>query len=220
MKIGFGLHGTETVPWMVHVNHSMCYMTWVRDLTARGHSFAFASIGQAKVAAARRVVVENLLKSGCTHWLCIDNDHILPLELLPRLVETAERECAGMVSALVTKRLFPFDVVAFKRSPQGVMLPLDLRPSTGVWDVDVCAWGCTLVALEPLRKLEKPWFFDTPTHRSDVNFCLRYRDIGQRVLVDTSVQVGHLVEPEAVWPGESAHAFREAWLRSGRVVQE
>ena len=193
MKIAIGIHGTENVTTQVYFNHIGAISSWAKsfDLTLIG-------IAKMKVAAARNSIVRRAFEQGCTHWLSLDTDHCVRDDLLPLLVENAS---AAMVSGLVCKRGFPFDIVAFKiPSVLDTPLPIVLEPDTGVHVVDGCAMGCTLINLEKLRELPKPYFYDTPAKRSDLNLCYAFREKDESVLVDTRAWVGHETLPQVIWP--------------------
>ena len=109
-----------------------------------------------------------------------------------------------MVSGLVNKKGESFQQVCWlikevdgKEQFFGLDLPLDGR----VHEVSVCPFGCTLINVEKIQKLKKPYFRDTCTDeddsgvlaniRSDINLCRAFKDIGERVWVDSRILVGH-----------------------------
>lgn len=200
MKVGLGVHVVDTINAVAYLNHLPAVAGW-----AKKHEMAFVGARRLKVAAARNLIVDELLKLGCTHWLSLDDDHLVPDNMLDLLVENAD---AGMVSGLICKRGFPYEIVAFK-DVEG-MRSVTMRPDTGVKTVSVCAMGCTLINLEPLKdgRIARPWFEDTREHRSDVNFCAKMRDVGMAIKVDTRVCVGHLCEPRVITP-QVAEAWRK-----------
>ena len=200
MKIGLGLHFQDTVHTTVYLNHLTAFCGW-----AKRYEIALAGVRRVKVAQARNLIVQELLKQGCTHWLSIDDDHIIPDNMLDLLVESAD---AGMVSGLVCKRGYPFELVAFKDVADIGLRPAYFLPDTGVHEVAVCAFGCTLINLKALEGVPTPWFVDTPEHRSDVNFCTKVRDAGLKILVDTRVSIGHMCNPQVITP-QLATAWRK-----------
>lgn len=199
MRIGVGVHTVDSVEATVYFNHIQAFAEW-----SKKYDMAFYGTRRVKVAEACEVTVEALLRMGCTHVLFIDDDHMLPLGMLDKLTENAD---AGMVSGLICKRAFPYPIVAFGKSEDGKLYPRHLDPGERVVEVEACAFGCTLINMESLREVPRPWFVNTPERRFDVNFCLKVREAGKRVLVDTRVSIGHVVDPEIVWP-ENATELR------------
>lgn len=204
MRIGIGVHTTNTVDAAVYFNHVMTFAKW-----AKKFDLAFVGMRRVKIEKACNVTVTSLRRLGCTHVLFVDDDHILREDMLEKLVATCEEEHVAVASGLICKRLFPFSTIGFaRRGPEGRMTELYLHPGMGRVEVDACAFGCTLVDMERLRELPMPWFETTPERRFDVNFCRKVRAAGERVAVDTSVSVGHVMDPTVVWP-ENATKLRE-----------
>jgi len=198
-------HVFESVDFSVYFNHLYCAAHW-------GQKYDLRFVGKCGLSAARarNSIIQRAIDFGCTHALFIDGDHMIPVETLEFLLETGDQ---AMVSGLVCKRGENFQQVAWEvRSVKGhdqyymVTLPMDGR----VYEVNVCAFGCTLINLEKLKKLKKPYFRDTcvpgkdgeePTNiRSDVNLCLAFREIGENVWIDTRVLIGHLGIAQVVYP--------------------
>jgi hypothetical protein len=168
-------------------------------------------------AQARNAIIERCFEKECTHAFFLDGDHFVPAETLDFLAESSDE---AMVSGLVCKRGEGFQQVCWDVRGEGenreylqLSLPVDGR----AYEVGVCAFGCTLINLEKLRKLKKPYFRDTcnlacdgnyTNVRSDVNLCLAFREIGEKCWVDTRVLVGHLGIPSIVYP-HSAPLFEK-----------
>lgn len=206
LKIAIGIHGEEVVRTKVYFNHITMIAGWTRQY----ENIFLIGTEKQKVASARNVIVRGALKEGCTHWLSLDTDHEVRPDLLPLLLENAD---AAMVSGIIPKRAFPFSIVAFKKAPFSPdPISLLLHPNTGVKEVDGCAMGCTLINLEKLQQLPKPYFYDTADRRSDLNLCHDLRARGERILVDTRAMAGHSPLPRTIWP-DDAQELRELSVR-------
>jgi len=206
MKIGIGVHTSEAVLAPIYFNHIAEVGSWIRRL----HDVDFAFLGTSRVRTvdARGIIVREALKEGCGWWMSLDSDHVVSSDLLPFLWENRE---AAMVSALITKRGFPYTPVAFRFLGENDLQTVIIKPNIGVVEVDACAFGCTLVNLRKLQRLPKPWFFDNATGRSDLNLCRAFRKAGEKILIDTRVSVGHLMDPPVVWP-TTADKHREEYI--------
>lgn len=205
MRIAIGVHSTDTICSTIYFNHIMTFTQWVKM-----YDMAFIGLRRVKVERACNQTVDAARRMDCTHVLFIDDDHVLKENMLPLLLENAD---ATVVSGLICKRLFPYETVAFKTSPAGVYTLMQLEENTGVREMDGCAFGCTLVNLEKLRELPKPWFVTTEQQRYDVNFFRNVRAMGGKVLVDTRVSVGHISDPQVVWPETATMLRRERMSR-------
>ena len=199
MRIAIGVHTTDNVDATVYFNHVMMVSKWAKE-----HDLAFIGLRRVKIEQACNLTVQTAWALGCTHVLFVDDDHILREDMLPLLLENAD---AAVVSGLICQRLFPYTVVAFRRDGDGKLQQLYLDAGQGVREVDGCAFGCTLVNLEKLKTLPMPWFETVQGARFDVNFFNKVRAAGERILVDTRVSVGHISDPEVVWP-ENATELR------------
>lgn len=163
---------------------------------------SFIGVSRSKVAAARNKIVTDALEIGCTHWLSLDTDHMFPIDFVER-IWASRGDDVGMVSGLIHKRAFPFHQVAFKFFPETKKYELASVPmDSGLVEVDACAFGCTLVNIARIYDLglKGPWFKDNGEGRSDMNFCRSVKDLGLKILVDTGLPVGHLMDPVALWP--------------------
>jgi hypothetical protein len=204
-RIAIAVHVTENVPAQVYLNHVSMVATWSR----RMHDVEFTFLGTSRVknADARNILARKAIEAGCTHWFSMDSDHIFREDALPRL--WASRGDSAIISGLICKRAYPYETVVMRFLPDGRYELVVTPEDSGVREVDGCAFGCTLLNLGVMQTLKKPWFFDMQNGRSDINYCRMVKVTGHRILVDTGVHVGHLLDPAAVWPGESAQLLRE-----------
>jgi hypothetical protein len=195
--IGIGIHSCDD--FRDATVYSMIPML-MKALVVPHTTWSFVGGSRDKVASARNFIVEKLLNSGCTHWLSLDTDHVYPLDLVARLV-AMDADDVGLCSGLIRKRGQPFPFVTFK-AVNGVLNLCEVTPDSGVVELDGCAMGCTLVNIEAVMKsgVEWPWFVDSAAGRSDVNFYKNVRAKGLRILVDTGLHVGHIGEPQVIWP--------------------
>ena len=157
-RIGIGIHGGTHVACAVYFNHIHRVANWQRWALENGHSLALQGVAHATVAQARGKICRELIGMGCDYWLSLDTDHIVPEELLPKLLAQLHAdEALAIISGLITKRMFPYETVAFRFAPgTKFFLGVDITHSTGVHKVDGCAFGCTLVDLKALAALPRP----------------------------------------------------------------
>jgi len=82
-----------------------------------------------------------------------------------------------------------------ERSLYRVPMPF---PYNKLLKVDIVGTGIVLIKREVFEKLEKPWFqcYEKGKNaREDVYFCLRCRDAGIPVYIDTTIHTGHIATP-------------------------
>lgn len=205
VRIGISTHAFETVDFDVHFNHLACIYKWGKE-----YDLVFIGKKGLQAARAREMMADMAIKAECTHMFFMDADHLFPTQALPTLMENADE---AMVSGLVVKKGEGFPQVAWMVQGSGdtrkyaaAQLPLD----GGVYEVGVCAFGCTLINMDKLTKLDRPFFRDTcetnsggsPDNiRSDVNLCNMFREkLKEKVFVDTRVLIGHQGTSYPVYP--------------------
>jgi len=188
MRIGILIHGMETVGFECYRNHLMFLATVPRE-----HKYSLITVNNTRIVEARNCLVSLALEDNCDKLLFLDTDHILPANMLERLLG-----CDGdVVSGLICRRRPPFDQVGYLKPEGGdfqrVLIPL----ASGVYDVDCCAFGCTLVDRGVFDVISKPFFRDEK-YRSDMTFCLEARSKGKRVQINSDVMCGHVIAERAV----------------------
>ncbi len=192
VKIGLATHAFNMVDYCVDFNQNHAIAVWSKK-------YDLVMLGKKGLdnASAREKISELAIEQGCTHILFLDADHIIPVEMLDLLMETKD---AAMVSGLVCKKGERFQQVAFGMDAEGHYLELNLPLDGRIYEVAVCAFGCTLVNVSKLQRLPKPWFRDTCDEffgrrencRSDVNLCNAFRQqLKEQVFIDTRILVGH-----------------------------
>ena len=213
-KIGFAIHTYGPIEPKVYFNHLGVLMRW-----ARKYDMAFIGIDRFRVADARNILVDTAISLGCTHMLIVDADHIVPDHMLECLSLNNE---ASISSGLVCKRKPPYPQIGFglvEGEYHLVDLPIDGRS----YLVDVPAMGCTLIDMDVFKHLNKPYFKDTLERgsngkpynkRSDINFFEAVKAAGFKSVIDTRVLIGHVGEPQAVYPNTVPDA-RELNRKSG-----
>lgn len=204
LKIALCTHVFSNINYEPYLNHILCVSHWMQkyDLVPLGMSGLNA-------ATSRNRIADAAIEEGCTHMFFMDADHIFPLETLDCLVESAKE---AIVSGLVCKRGETYSQVGFVKKDEK-FCPVDLPLDGSIYQVSVCAFGCTLVSTHFLKRLEKPYFRDVCrdlpdgekyNFRSDIILCEQLAEIGGRCFIDTRVLVGHHGLNRTVYPQNAA----------------
>jgi hypothetical protein len=151
--IAICVHSYKGVDFNSYFNHIYCVARW-----AQKYDLIFVGKGGLDAASARNGIVERAISHKCTHAFFLDEDHLVPVQTLDYLWETADE---AIVSGVVCKKGEEYQQICWEVRDDkdglqyfAVTLPLDGR----VYQVNACAFGCTLINLEKLQKLKKPWF--------------------------------------------------------------
>lgn len=150
------------------------------------------------IAATRNNLVEQALYEGCTHLIFMDTDQVYrdPQTIMKMLGHTSTYRVVG---APVHRRYPPFDCIMMRGEiGKYRYVPDDEIYSGKTIDVDATGTGCILIECSLFDELETPWFvigIDPETGRvigEDIGFCHRVRQQGIPIVIDTSIEIGHI----------------------------
>jgi len=151
------------------------------------------------IATVRNNLVEQALAEGCEYLLMMDTDQVYrTVDMIPRMLAHNK----PVVSAPVHRRYPPFD-------------PILMRGEIGKWEyvkieeaysgelikVDATGTGCIMYHISVFEKIHAPWFElgvkkDGNPIGEDILFCLKMKEHGIPLFVDTSIEIGHLTSFE------------------------
>jgi len=207
--VGIATHAHSVVDFDIHFNHCNVISQWVKE-----HKIKLFGYKGLCAAEAREMICRTAIELDCSHIFFLDADHIIPLETLDFLLESKDE---AIVSGVICRKFYPFDQVVWgKNDKTGEYLGVELDLNGKIYEVGVCGFGCTLINLEKLQELDKPWFRDTCDKkkdgkyrnvRSDVQLCDAFRANGEKVWVDTRILVGHTGMNLLIYP-QNAEAMR------------
>jgi len=158
-------------------------------------SFVYIPAKNGDIAGMRNQIVGQALQMGCTHLLMMDADQVYPVDTIPRLLA----HNLPIVHASVHRRYPPFDSILYQGDLNGYTNKTDFTDGDLV-EVSACGTGCVLYHTKVFQEMEPPWYEFVPnpnkekggTVGEDIWFCEKVRKLGYKVMVDTSIKVGHL----------------------------
>ncbi len=200
---------------------SYCSHLSMMACASKNHNLSLVTVRNTKVAQARNAIVEKVRQMTGDFVCFLDTDHLVPKDMVDCLLQN--REMAGVISGLVCRRRGPKDPIGYVQRDDGQFYAARLERNTGSRFVDTCAFGCTLIRKELLCGMPDPVFYDSIVERdgrrvqmrSDLNFCLDVRKRKEQIIVDTRVVVGHVGEPEVIWPPEDTSGDEESSTGDG-----
>lgn len=161
-----------------------------------------ASHGQSP-AANRNVIIDQALKMGATHILFIDDDVLVPSDVIRRLLV----HDVDIVSGLYLMRNFPHKPIAFDEvHNDGKCAHLELTPGrTGLVKVNGIGLGCCLIKSSVFNRLERPYIRLGELHKEhwddDISFFNRCREANIGLYLDLDVKCGHIASV-VLWPNQ------------------
>lgn len=181
--------------------------------------------GTSRIATARNQVVQTFLeKTECEYLWMLDTDMTFEPDIVSRMVTFAEEADIPILGALtfLQQRDGVVHPVMFRLTDSGELFSVTNYPRGDVIEVAATGAACTLIRRDVLEKMAVEC--DGPHHwyeeqtrdgveiGEDVAFCLKARDLGFRIFVDTRIKTGHLkMTPvtEEVWLQHKVEAKRK-----------
>ena len=185
IKVAIGVPSSD----MLYADFAFSFNSMV--ITALSKGIPVAAIFNKKgsmINQARCALVEDARKSGATHLLFIDSDHVIPSNLLVKLIE-ADKDIIGLHQ--VTKRP---PIRSNCEDMKGNRLT---KPGQGIEEVSRLGTGIMLINMRVFDKIKQPIFqfkWDSGGFRGsphwvgeDYNFCEAARHRGFKIYVDHDI---------------------------------
>lgn len=151
------------------------------------------------------MLVKRSLEEGSEWMLFLDDDHVYPADLLPRLLTHEE----DIVCSLYLQRQHPFGPIAYSHREETNYIPIVLHdtPQEGLIEIHAAGASGMLIRSEVFRAIEYPWFVhgrvgDLWNASEDLIFCEKAHEAGFDIHLDLEARLGHLT-PSAIWPSVS-----------------
>jgi hypothetical protein len=145
----------------VHTFLMVQILMWVIEAQNKGDKgiSIYPTMSVQPVDNARNEIVDEFLKSDCTHLFFIDSDTIPPPEALDQLLKLDCDIATAITPIIELDQNRVNDSSGFyKRSNILGMNDELLQPDTGVQDVKAAGGSCILIKRKVLEELEKPIF--------------------------------------------------------------
>jgi SAM-dependent methyltransferase len=209
--------GVQSVPRLTFTEAENCQKRIQRALGIDTHVMQGAFWGQCLERG-----MEKAIASGAEWILCTDYDTVFSLADVQKLCLLLEANPdVGAIAPLQMKR---GDNAPLMNVEKGTG---DLSLFRGpLVDVTLAHFGCTLIRVSALQKLEHPWFLPVPNAEGkwedgrldeDIYFWKKFREAGNRVCVAPRVCVGHM-QLIVTWPDEHLrpiHQHTKEWMENG-----
>ena len=169
--------------------------TWIQRLLKMLNKYpakyAFIS-EQAPHSVARNRITNRFLKTDADYILWIDSDTIWEEDDIQKLMDMDADMATGIQFACSEHHLPLIRKLDFKL---GVYRPYHKLPVDGKpFEIDGCGFGFILIKRKVMEALKEPWFEFKSGFSEDLNFCLRTRRKGFKIVANPEVLVGHIGE--------------------------
>lgn len=193
---------------IAHDNRLDIYMDYARLEAKSNLKFFTGNTGRCGVNFARETMAQEAIDKGMDYLFMIDDDMLLPKHCFERIYETMLKEKADIAAPICTQRLPPYHPVMYKHTVAEISgvkhlnneFIGDYEPNSVV-TVDGIGFGVVLISVPFLKKLKELMpegiFFSNRQVGEDVWLCMMARiKLDAKIVVDTSVKVGHLCHPQ------------------------
>jgi GT2 family glycosyltransferase len=192
IAIGVPTRGTVRAEWAVQMMQLAFPVNTTRMVNL---------VPDQSVEDARNFCVKDALERDARYLLFIDDDVLVPMNALLRMVQIMEQEPQwSLVSAIVPTKTEPAEPCVFKGDRPGAFWDWSHGER---FEIDSCGMACCLIRMEAVKKIPEPWFgwkqeFENGNRRTeegeDIAFCNRLRLTGGRLLADGAVICAHIAE--------------------------
>lgn len=199
------------VDCIAHDNRLDQYIEFGRLESKGKFKFFTGNTGRTQINYARETMASEAIRLGMDYLFMIDDDMIAPRRCFERVFDTMVKEKADIAAPICTQRVHPFKPVMYKHEwledsavPGGKKLQNshveDYVPDSVV-RVDGIGFGVALISVPFLAKMKevmpRGMFFSNCDVGEDIWFCINARRaLDAKIVVDTSVKVGHIRHPE------------------------
>lgn len=181
------------------------FHSWIGMMKPK-HSVIFGNRGRQD--DQRNSIIKQVLEYNdeFSHVLFLDIDHYHHAETIKKLV-SHNKPC---VSGLSFRRSYPFDPIMFSYDGNKFNNIVNWEENELV-KVDAVGAASLLVEVDILKKIKSPWFemnykFGNGVVGEDFAFCLKVKELGYDVYIDTSCTNKHIGTLEI---------DRDTWINNG-----
>jgi len=205
MKILVGINTLTSVDQPVYANHLQFFFRLGRHFD-ESTTFAICTPRRMSIDRMRNMCAKMALEADYDYILFIDDDVIVPIDMLQKLLRADKDIVAGHTII----RGWPFNSMIFKHpTPERIQeldyynewKPEDLDEQ-GLLSVDAVGFSCCLIKVSLLKKLSAPFFVTGPNHTEDIYFCMKARQFVPEttIFVDPSISTVHCLGSEYIGP--------------------
>jgi len=198
-------HILLAIPTMGSINTLLVVMIsrWIAEsYNTREYDISFyPSTCVSPVDRAREEIVEEFLKSKCTHIFWVDSDTVPKQDALKRLLDRDADIVSGITPIIIyDEKRKDSDSNGFHKRWNCVgMDDKHVQPNTGVRYIRGAGGSCLMVKREVYEKIKKPYYkfvyedeTGKETHISeDIYFIMKAITVGYKPICDTSIIAGH-----------------------------
>jgi 2-polyprenyl-3-methyl-5-hydroxy-6-metoxy-1,4-benzoquinol methylase len=197
-----GYHGIQP-----EVQESFIRMMYRCGKDMPDYDFIFKVVTKKEQFRARNNIVQWAIQAQADWLLMLDDDMVLPPDLVQRLVANDKDVCG----ALYYQRGGSYHPVLLHRNARedGSFKPEFYKPydpiilNPGLYPVDIIGGACMLFKTKVFDRMLPPYFHPELDMGTDIAICNRVHDGGFEIWADTRIQLGHLRDEKEIITSDS-----------------
>lgn len=149
------------------------------------------------IYTSRNDLAIRAIKMGADYVFWLDSDMVFSPDILQKMFEIKDK--GDIISGLYYRRVPPFSPVLFKTleiDEKGICTWDDFEEvPDGVFEVAGCGFGCVLMPTDLFIDIQSRFgrmFDPIGGVGEDLSFCWRARQLGFKIICDSSLQLGHV----------------------------
>lgn len=182
---------------------------WKHEKRPIQYEFYWYTAGRLLTALAREKLVEQALNAGMDYILMYDDDMLLPIDMVERMIiDFEENPQIDILAPLAHMRNAPHYAVIYtttegydqeNHTPYFTNDFVRNYPKDTLTECDAVGFGAVMIDLEVVKKMTAPYFFSTTGSGEDIYFCMKSKqEAGARIFMDTRIKLGHLSAPRII----------------------
>lgn len=202
----------------------------------RDYDFFSAVIPKQEQFRARNAIIEAAIQINAKYLLMLDDDMVVNTEqtvrpsacydFLKKMIEHIERDPSiGIQGALYYQRGGSYHPVAMYKKHNEYFWMRDEDIQGKQQEVTVTGGGCLLFNMKIFDSVASPWFepeqqTNGPSRGTDIQICEKARAAGYKVMIDTSIELGHVKNERNIITGKTRMARLGEQSRITAAVQQ
>lgn len=173
------------------------------------YEFYFYSTGRLLTQMAREKLIRVARDAGMDYIIQYDDDMLLPVDFFKDMLETMESHPeVNVLGALAFMRTPPHYPVLYtvtegydgiRKQDYYFNQNVKRYPKDSLVECDAVGFGGVCIDMKFVKeKMTEPYFMSTTQTGEDIWFCVQTKEAGGRVFMNTSIKLGHIMNPEVM----------------------
>jgi cellulose synthase/poly-beta-1,6-N-acetylglucosamine synthase-like glycosyltransferase len=214
-----------------HLVHAARFGSWIEKIRNEKRPITYDmhwyTTGRLLTQAAREKFLRVAHVENMDYVIMYDSDMVLPPDFAQNMLLTMEEHPEiNVLGALAFMRTPPHYPVLYnvEEGYDGVRhqdyyfnQQVKKYPKDTLVECDAVGFGGVIIDMKFVReKLKDPYFMSTTPTGEDIWFCVKAKEAGGRVFMNTSIKLGHIKNPDIIdeegyekWVKDSGHDIGE-----------